>query len=1132
MMERIGSSTQPAGRGLPENPAQGRRLPMPAPTVPVPPIPLSYATSNLASSANIALPPPLPPPLMAPRSSSSSLTASAPISPSQVIVLAREAMKEALRHSDQQAGEDGGVSNELAPGLTIDLSRKNIQRLPDEVVDIIMNKLERLALSHNKLSAFPARFSECSSLRYLNVRENDIREFPLPLCDLRSLEILDLGRNKLRVLPPEIVKLTSLKVFALQKNRIEELPLCLADMSSLQMIKLTGNPIRFPPPEVFQVQASSPPNEGYLKDNEVTEVTITSHIRRFLRQAAANDRAEAAGPVGATPLATLVGGGLFSGQRAGSSIASDSAAEDSSDTLEAPRIMPVKRVTSGRFPIKVNGTELGDLRSPPQSRPPPIPTRSHYRGLSQQSTAVRRPGVMPLTISSANERMRSNSETTLLPAPRNDRSGDRSRRMGIVSKKAHELMTLDEDEVSNGNANRFSHYRGLSHGSAMQGAPNGGTAVAPETKSPASPVSDISLQRPIYVRRLSILPERRRESQFYDPVVESAKGILYSVFQIHPTIQMLLSLANDGTARHSSLEIVFYNTNSHVEQLEREIQRHDLAEEDSEMGRRENETVHRACVTLLNAYDHICSLLKANVDLFLDNGDPRYMRTLLLQIYHSIMELRVASTSPLAPRTMNKAVSHSNDSSTAGRTPIKHAAGLGETVRPMPPMMGPLRDGSVMVTPSADRPGAGLREPRGFVTPNLGNLRVTTETTPAGLAGLTINGSGRTATIMAVTPRSGESFTSSSSRGGGVITSEFTEEDRMFEKIFLSLQKSTDLAMRLLPGLSSQYAGALRAATAQRAREQTTRCWRVLLAKCATAIQHTETLKSRLSSVKLKEPGIRSQWAYWSVCSNFLEAWLDFAGAVRESHKTIQLPADTRPRMRPLYQCVKDTIVLIMRSPWAYALRQQQQQQGQPGKPGQHPGLQQQQQHQQQQQQQQQQQHQQQHHHPGQWQSQGHGHGHGQGQGPGQHMNVNGNSASSVSSLSMGSMGSIDGGHLTQLPMTPQSAALGPAVQATVPSTPQSASFSHVFSGNVFERADALINTGGLSMVRGGPGSAYGSLSGTASFSSFGNTSTSNSNSSLLSSQAEGSMTPSSMLSSGPLGQLPLRLGNGSKIAF
>lgn len=37
----------------------------------------------------------------------------------------------------------------------------------------------RLALSHNKIATFPARFSECTLLRYLNIRNNRITEFPL-----------------------------------------------------------------------------------------------------------------------------------------------------------------------------------------------------------------------------------------------------------------------------------------------------------------------------------------------------------------------------------------------------------------------------------------------------------------------------------------------------------------------------------------------------------------------------------------------------------------------------------------------------------------------------------------------------------------------------------------------------------------------------------------------------------------------------------------------------------------------------------------------------------------------------------------------------------------------------------------
>lgn len=76
-------------------------------------------------------------------SSNPNLQAQIPISASQVIALAREAMKSALDENSTKAAEASGVSSTLKPGVTIDLSHKNIQRFPDEVVDIIKNELER-----------------------------------------------------------------------------------------------------------------------------------------------------------------------------------------------------------------------------------------------------------------------------------------------------------------------------------------------------------------------------------------------------------------------------------------------------------------------------------------------------------------------------------------------------------------------------------------------------------------------------------------------------------------------------------------------------------------------------------------------------------------------------------------------------------------------------------------------------------------------------------------------------------------------------------------------------------------------------------------------------------------------------
>lgn len=121
-MERP-SGPNPAQMGLPGNPAQGRR-------------------AAFAAGINIPPPPPIPKTVRK-IPSNSGLTASAPIAQSQVIVLARDAMKKAVEENQSQAAEASAVSSELKPGVTVNLSHKNIQRLPEEVVDVIKDQLER-----------------------------------------------------------------------------------------------------------------------------------------------------------------------------------------------------------------------------------------------------------------------------------------------------------------------------------------------------------------------------------------------------------------------------------------------------------------------------------------------------------------------------------------------------------------------------------------------------------------------------------------------------------------------------------------------------------------------------------------------------------------------------------------------------------------------------------------------------------------------------------------------------------------------------------------------------------------------------------------------------------------------------
>lgn len=582
------------------------------------------------------------------------------------------------------------------------------------------------------------------------------------------------------------------------------------DMTSLQVLKLDGNPLQFPPREILQPQASSPSQES-----EFDDIVVTAQIKTFLRQS------------------KMKGFETESGEE-----------ESSEGTAETPR--PTRRVMSGRFPIKVNGTDVSSsLRSPAL---PQVPMRSHLRASSQQNAARPRPGVMPLTIPNVggNERGRSNSETTLQPTRElrereRERPADRSRRMGIVSRKASELGTVEESRD-----NRHSHYRGLSHGSAMQGTSTSsgvyGIISSSNSRSPASP-ADSATSRATYVRRLSSLPERKRESRSPDPVIEGAKGVLFALFQVHPLIQSLLGLARDGTNKRTSLERVFYNATTHVEELDRDIQEYDTySEEDEDPGTRSNGNVHSACLTCVNAYVHVCGLLDRNVESLISNGDPRYIRTLLLQLYGALAEIRNAGVS-LLPQARESRASKSSGSSRAPR--------------------------DKSITPTRERPGPGVRTRSATVVQHPNNLRVATNVPKL------LKATGRSATMSSATPRSGDSFASSTASSGRAMAGgDFTEEDRIFEDIFLRLIRSTDMAITTLPSVHRHFVDVMRASNQQQNSDLPNQYWQLLILKCNTALQTADTLKGRLSTIKLKEPGIRTQGTFWELCNAFIDVSL------------------------------------------------------------------------------------------------------------------------------------------------------------------------------------------------------------------------------------------------------------------
>jgi hypothetical protein len=81
---------------------------------------------------------------------------SGPAYAGKVLALARDAVQKALQENEAQAqsAEGGIVSSDLKPGLTVDLSRKNIRELPEEVVDVIKHELERSVFRRLKMQIY------------------------------------------------------------------------------------------------------------------------------------------------------------------------------------------------------------------------------------------------------------------------------------------------------------------------------------------------------------------------------------------------------------------------------------------------------------------------------------------------------------------------------------------------------------------------------------------------------------------------------------------------------------------------------------------------------------------------------------------------------------------------------------------------------------------------------------------------------------------------------------------------------------------------------------------------------------------------------------------------------------------
>ena len=746
------------------------------------------------------------------------------------------------------SNNNGELPHDAHSGVTLDLSHKNIHELPVEVVALIKDRVERLALSHNPSIAVPREIVRCDRLRYLNLRWNGLRQFPEAILQLTKLEILDISKNKIVAIPEDIKRMSSLKFLAVARNKITRLPLAIGEMATLSKFKFDENPIEFPPPDVLRPQSARGGGAQGLEQ----EKDVCQQVKRFLRQAALRER-------------------LMSHSEDDVRYASKETKLEqrrmlirpSESSAETPR--PPRRTLGGRFPVRpsISGIEgVSELRlGSPDDNAPPIPARSHARVASQTlGFQLKRPGIAPLLIGT-DDISRSRSETLSSSASL------RARRQGFVpSKRVISNQTPDNSnnvEVASQVSSRSSqatikasHSRNTSIASTYQGllaanssGETSSSAVSPvdgppNRYGPTQRVGNSLMQHP----NIKLLKTR--------PII-AARRLLFVLLELHRPLTRIAIGLKEGTQKRSILEKQLFAASTQLEEIDRLLNRLDSGYEDTP--KREtaaNKNIAIACDDALKAFGMVVKEMKGCMMKIVHVLDPVLVRNLMFQVYTTMNEARNIC------KLLGFQLALPSASPASVASPRRSRPWSSRTVtptQPKPPASRRLRGATILRSTSSN---ATLRAMPPPVPLNGNTSRTNTMTS-----------------TTAATPRSGESFASAyssvlPSRSNTLrsqhTTAEDSDEGDQFERIFLKLRQACDLAGQALPRCHTEFT--LHKDNAESAgKHRDSHCWSLALSKCNGVIRANRELQARLKQVRLKDPGVRNQKDFWQLCDTFVQ---------------------------------------------------------------------------------------------------------------------------------------------------------------------------------------------------------------------------------------------------------------------
>ena len=158
----------------------------------------------------------------------------------------------------------------------LNLRGNQLTSVPAEIGQL--TSLEELKLHGNYLTSVPAEIGQLTSLKELYLYGNQLTTVPAEIGQLTSLVCLYLGCNQLTSVPAEIGQLTSLERLGLHSNQLTSVPAEIGQLTSLEMLCLMDNKLTSVPAEIGQL--TSQMTQWLEQDMRDTVIAELRRIRR------------------------------------------------------------------------------------------------------------------------------------------------------------------------------------------------------------------------------------------------------------------------------------------------------------------------------------------------------------------------------------------------------------------------------------------------------------------------------------------------------------------------------------------------------------------------------------------------------------------------------------------------------------------------------------------------------------------------------------------------------------------------------------------------------------------------------------------------------------------------------------